>query len=118
MTIQITHGEIITTLTIETDSEIELMKMVFEAEKACPYGSLDAEGNQTIGCSKYIDVDYTFDEATKTFTVTENFRYEEAAKAKEDIISEESGGSYSEDEYYSLEVFTSDLVGMGYIEVK
>ena len=116
----VVNEKIVSTITIEepVDGEIDTFKLLLDAEAACPYGVLDADGNQTEGCSKFIDVEYTFDEATNTFTITENFRYKDAAKAKEDIISKEAGGSYSDDEYYSMEMFESDLLDAGYTLVK
>ncbi|MFV0552443.1 MAG: hypothetical protein ACK5L6_11080 [Anaerorhabdus sp.] len=110
------HEKIVSTLVFEdqTTEEIEIFKEILEAEVACPYGVLDADGFQTVGCSKFIDVEYTFDEATSTFVITENLRYKDAAKAKEDVVSVEAGGSYSNDEYYSIEMFEKDFLDAGY----
>lgn len=97
-----------------TDDEIAQYKEMLDESVACPYGAIDADGNYTIGCSKYIKINYTYDEATKTFMITEEFDFKSATKAKEDIVSEEAGGQYSENEYYSLEKFEEGYLADGY----
>lgn len=116
--------DVITLGTIETISEVleplegemEAYVEYLEEQAACPYGVLDDEGKQTLYCSKYIDMTRTLD--GNKLTSVETIRFEEAAKNKEDIYAEEAGGSYSDNEYYSMEMFTSDLLAEGYTEVK
>ncbi len=116
---EITHGEIVSTITIDEpmEGELEFYEAILEEQKACPYGVLDGS-DKMIGCSKYITVDWTFDETTNTFKSTEELRFKDAATAKEDIYTEEAGGSYKENEYYSLEKFEEDLLAEGYTLVK
>lgn len=102
------------TLTSISAERAETYKENLDETIACPYGVLDDEGKLTVGCSKYIKMSYTYDEETKTFVITEEFDYKAAAEAKEDIKSEEAGGYYDENAYYSLSKFEEDFLASGY----
>lgn len=113
---EVINEVVVTTYTVTefTEEEVEEFKSVLDEEVTCPYGVADDNGAQTVGCSKYIKVSYTYDEATKTIVITEEFDFKSAAKAKEDIVSEEAGGSYSSNAYYSLKEFEADFISEGY----
>lgn len=117
---RIVKGTLVTTIAIAEpeEGEIDFYKAILDEQKACPYGVEDSEGNITVGCSKYITFDWTFDEENNTFNVTEVINFKEADKNKEDVYSEEAGGSYNENEYYSMELFEKDLLDAGYTVVE
>ncbi|MEG0656989.1 hypothetical protein [Anaerorhabdus sp.] len=114
----IVKGVIETTMTIEEplDGEIETFIEYLQVEEACPYGVLDDEGKQTLYCSKYID--FAWKQEGNSLTTIETIDFKGADKNKEDIYDAAAGGEYSEDEYYSMELFTSDLLAEGFTEVK
>lgn len=114
----ITEGTIVTTIEIENplDGEIEAMIEFLKQEEACPYGTLDDQGNQTENCSKYITV--TLAQDGNKLTTTEKIDFAGAEKNKEDIYDEAAGGEYEDGVYYSMELFVSDLAEMGFTEVK
>lgn len=110
------HEKVVTTYTFldVSEEDISALKSDIDSEINCPFGTVDENGNKTIGCSEFITISYTEDEATNTMVITVDYNYEEASNAGKLVFPKEGSGYLEDGESRSLKEYADYLLRNGF----